>query len=62
MWLMALHEGREDGGGGGHVAAPCGGRARLPGEPYWLRGAMFPLEQFPKITAWGATNKAEIVE
>jgi len=30
--------------------------------PYGLRGALFPLELFPKITAWGGLYKAHIGE
>jgi tetratricopeptide (TPR) repeat protein len=30
--------------------------------PYGVRGALFPLELFPKITAWGGLYKANIVE
>ena len=30
--------------------------------PYGLRGALFPLELFPKITAWGGLYKSYIVE
>ena len=47
----------------GHV----GGAAVLVGlaclaNPYGLRGALFPLELFPKITAWGGQYKAYIIE
>ena len=30
--------------------------------PYGLRGALFPLELFPKITAWGGLYKSQIAE
>src|SRR5207237_658102 len=30
--------------------------------PYGLRGALFPLELFPKITAWGGPYKSYIGE
>jgi hypothetical protein len=30
--------------------------------PYGLRGALFPLELFPKITAWGGLYKTYIIE
>jgi tetratricopeptide (TPR) repeat protein len=30
--------------------------------PYGLRGALFPLELFPKITAWGGLYKSYIIE
>jgi hypothetical protein len=30
--------------------------------PYGLRGALFPLELFPKITAWGGPYKSSITE
>ena len=30
--------------------------------PYGLRGALFPLELFPKITRWGGPYKALIIE
>ncbi len=30
--------------------------------PYGLRGALFPLELFPKITAWGGVYKSYIAE
>jgi len=30
--------------------------------PYGLRGALFPLELFPKITAWGGQYKSYIIE
>jgi len=30
--------------------------------PYGMRGALFPLELFPKITAWGGPYKAHIIE
>ena len=30
--------------------------------PYGWRGALLPLELFPKITAWGGTYKAYIIE
>ena len=47
----------------GHIvgAAVAVGLACLV-NPYGLRGAMFPLELFPKITAWGGSYKSEIVE
>jgi Tetratricopeptide repeat len=32
------------------------------GNPYSLRGALLPLELFPKITAWGGQYKSYIVE
>ncbi len=47
----------------GHVggAAAAVGLACLA-NPYGLSGAMFPLELFPKITAWGGSYKSEIIE
>ena len=32
------------------------------GNPYGLRGALLPLELFPKITAWGGQYKTYIIE
>ena len=44
-----------------------GGAAAVVGiacvvNPYGLRGALFPLELFPKITAWGGVYKSYIAE
>ena len=44
-----------------------GGAAAMVGiaclvNPYGLRGALFPLELFPKITAWGGLYKSSIQE
>ena len=47
----------------GHLcgAAVAVGLACLA-NPYGLSGALFPLELFPKITAWGGSYKSEIIE
>jgi hypothetical protein len=42
-------------------AAACVGAACLA-NPYGLRGALLPLELFPKITAWGGLYKSYIAE
>jgi len=44
---------------GGATAAAC--LACLV-NPYGLRGTLFPLELFPKLTAWGGPYKTTIVE
>jgi hypothetical protein len=44
--------------GGALVAASLAGLLN----PHALRGALFPLELFPKITAWGGPYKATILE
>jgi len=44
------------GGAAAAVALAC------MANPYGLRGALFPLELFPKITAWGGPYKALIEE
>ncbi len=38
------------------------GIARCLVNPYGLRGALFPFELFPKITAWGGLYKSHISE